>query len=299
MPLKRLEQTQSKAYGQNNECIVKTRIMLKNYLKIAWRNLLRNKSFSILNIVGLSIGLAVTALIVIWINFEIGIDQFHDNKDRTYQVYNQYPVDGEIWTWDSTPKIMASAIEKDYPEVEHITRVNWDSEFLFAKGDKRINGTGKIVDPDFLKIFSFPLLEGSLETVLDGVNSVIITESFAKKVFGNEQAVGKTVKVDDADSFMVTGILKDLPSNTAFEFDFLMPWAYLKQRGSDDKYWGNNSVATYVMLKKGVDYTLFSKKIKNLRKKYDKDSPEMVTYFIPIYTFLVVFKFRKWSRDRG
>ncbi|EZH72489.1 ABC transporter permease [Aquimarina atlantica] len=255
--------------------------MLKNYLKIAWRNLLRNKSFSVLNIVGLSIGLAVTALIVIWINFEIGIDQFHDNKDRTYQVYNQYPVDGEIWTWNSTPKIMASAIQKDYPEVEHIARVNWDSDFLFAKGDKRINGRGKIVDPDFLKIFSFPLLEGNLETVLDDVNSVIITESFAKKVFGNEPAVGKTVKVDNADSFMVTGILKDLPSNTAFEFDFLMPWAYLKQRGSDDKYWGNNSIATYVMLKKEVDYTLFSEKIKNLRKKYDKDSPEMVTYLYP------------------
>lgn len=255
--------------------------MLKNYLKIAWRNLLRNKSFSVLNIVGLAIGLAVTALIVIWINFEISIDQFHDNKDRTYQVYNQYPVGGEIWTWNSTPKIMASAIQKDYPEVEHIARVNWDSEFLFAKDDKRINGAGKIVDPEFLKIFSFPLVEGNLETVLDDVNSVIITESFAKKVFGNEPAVGKTVKVDNADNFMVTGVLKDLPSNTAFEFDFLMPWAYLKQRGSDDKYWGNNSIATYVMLKKGVDYTLFSEKIKNLRKKYDKDSPEMVTYLYP------------------
>ncbi len=255
--------------------------MFKNYLKIAWRNLIRNKSFSVLNIVGLAIGLTVTTLIVIWINFEIGIDQFHEHKDRTYQVYNQYPVGGEIWTWNSTPKIMASTIEKDYPEVEHIARVNWDSEFLFAKDDKRIKGTGKIVDPDFLKIFSFPLIEGNLETVLDDVNSVVITESFAKKMFGNEQAVGKTVKVDNADSFMITGILKDLPSNTAFEFDFLMPWAYLKQRGSDDKYWGNNSIATYVMLKEGVDYTSFSKKIKNLRKVYDKDSPEMITYLYP------------------
>ncbi|WP_271768567.1 ABC transporter permease [Aquimarina algiphila] len=255
--------------------------MLKNYLKIAWRNLLRNKSFSVLNIVGLSIGLAVTALIVIWINFEIGIDQFHEHKDRTYQVYNQYPVGGEIWTWNSTPKVMASAIQKDYPDVEHVARVNWDSEFLFAKDDKRIKSTGKIVDPDFLKIFSFPLVEGSLETVLEGVNSVVITESFAKKIFGDEEAVGKTVKVDNADSFMITGILKDLPSNTDFEFDFLMPWAYLKQRGSDDKYWGNNSIATYVMLKEGVDYNSFSKKIKNLRKVYDKDSPEMVTYLYP------------------
>ncbi len=255
--------------------------MFKNHLKIAWRNLMRNKSFSILNIVGLSIGLAVTALIVIWINFEVSMDQFHENKNRTFQVYNQYHVGGELWTWNSTPKVMASAIQKDYPEVENIARVNWDSDFLFAKDDKRIKGTGKIVDPDFLKIFSFPLLEGSLETVLDDVNSVVITESFAKKIFGDEQAVGKTVKVDNADSFMVAGILKDLPSNTNFEFDFLMPWAYLKQQGLDDKNWDNNSIATYMMLKQNVDYSLFSKKIKNLRKVYDKNSPEMVTYLYP------------------
>lgn len=255
--------------------------MIKNYLKIAWRNLIRNKSFSLLNIVGLSIGLAVTALILIWISFEVGIDQFHENKDRIYQVYNKAPVDGELWTWNSTPKVMASVIKKDYPEVEAVSRFYYDTPLLFAKGDKRIKSTGTIVDPDFLKIFSFPLLEGTVETVLDGVNSVVITETFAEKMFGNEPAVGKMVKVDNADSFMVTGILADLAENSDFDFEFLIPWKYLVQKGSDDKNWGNNSVATYVMLKEGTDYEAFSGKIETLRKRYDKLSPDMVTYLYP------------------
>ncbi|WP_109301829.1 ABC transporter permease [Aquimarina sp. AU474] len=255
--------------------------MLKNYLKIAWRNLLRNKSFSVLNIVGLSIGLAVTAIIVIWINFEIGIDQFHENKDRTYQVYNKHLVNGEIWTWNSTPKIMASAIQKDYPEIESTVRLMDGVEFLFAKDEKRINGEGVLADTDFLKVFSFPLVEGNIATVLSDVNSVVITESFARKIFGDEPAVGKTVKVDNKDNFMIAGILKDLPSNTAFEFDFLMPWAYLKQRGWEDQNWGNNSIATFVMLKKDVDHASLIKRIESLRKSYDDDSPDMITFLYP------------------
>ena len=255
--------------------------MLKNYLKIAWRNLLRNRSFSLLNILGLSIGLAVTALIMIWINFEVGVDQFHTNKNRIYQVYNKYPVDGEIWTWNSTPKVMGPVIKKDYPEVEAVTRYFYDTPFLFSKDNKRIKSTGTIVDPDFLKIFDFPLVEGTVETVLDGVNSVVVTETFAKKMFGNKSAMGKTVKVDNADNFMITGILKDLPSSTGFNFEFLMPWKYLEQKGWHDEYWGNNSVGTYVMLKKGTDYDSFSEKIGNLRERYDKDSPDMETFLYP------------------
>lgn len=255
--------------------------MIKNYLKIAWRNLLRNKSFSLLNIVGLSIGLAVSALILIWINYEMGIDQFHENNHRIYEVNNQYEVDGDIWTWNSTPKVMASVIKKDYPEVERVSRYFYDTPFLFSKDDQRIKATGTIVDPDFLKMFSFPLLEGNIETVFEGVNSVVITQELAKKLFGIEPAVGKIVKVDNVDSFTVTGVLKDLPPNTDLSFEFLMPWAYLHQKGWDDENWGNNSVATYVMLKEGTDYESFALKIKTLRENYDKDSPEMETLLYP------------------
>lgn len=196
--------------------------MFKNYLKIAWRNLVRNKGFSLLNIIGLSIGLAVVALILLWISFEVSYDRFHENNERIYEVNNQYPIDGEIWTWNSTPKIMASIIKKDYPEVEGVSRYNYEDTFLFSIGDKRIKSTGSMVDPAFLKIFSFPLIEGNKETVLDGVNSVAITQRLAKKLFGNEPPIGKVVKVDNADAFTVTGVLKDPPLNTDFSFEFLM-----------------------------------------------------------------------------
>ncbi len=273
--------------------------MFKNYLKIAWRNLLRNKSFSVLNIVGLSIGLTVTALIIMWINFDVGIDQFHDKKDRIYEVYNQYPVDGEIWTWNSTPKIMAPTIKKDYPEVESVSRFNYDDTFLFSVEDKRMKSTGTIVDPDFLNIFSFPLVEGSIASALEGVNSIVITETFAKKLFGDKAAMGKIVKVDNADIFKVTGILKDLPNNTGFNFEFLMPWAYAHQRGWNNQHWGNNSIATYVLLKEGTDYTAFSKKIKNLRERYDKDAPETVTYLYPWSRYWLYSEFENGEEVGG
>jgi len=141
--------------------------------------------------------------------------------------------------------------------------------------------TGTVVDPDFLHMFSFPLLEGNIETVLEDVNAVVITESFAKRLFGNESAVGQIVKIDNTDSFTVTGVLKDLPDNTGFNFEFLVPWAYIHQKGWDDIHWGNNSVATYIMLKEGIDYDTFSSKIETLRKTYDKESPDMVTYLYP------------------
>ncbi|KPM30839.1 Putative ABC transporter permease [Croceitalea dokdonensis DOKDO 023] len=255
--------------------------MFKNYLKITWRNLVRNKSFSVLNILGLSIGLAVTGLILLWVNFEVGFDQFHEKKDRIYQVYNKYNVDGEIWTWNSTPKVMASVIEKDYPEVEEVSRYFYENTFLFSQGDKNIKSNGTIVDPSFLEIFSFPLIEGNIKTVLEDVNSLVVTETFAEKMFGNQPAVGQVVKMDNADTFKVTGVLKDLPNNTEFNFEYLIPWAYLKQKGYDDKNWSNNSIATYILLKEGTNYTAFSEKIETLREAYDKEAPDMVTYLYP------------------
>ena len=255
--------------------------MIKNYLKIAWRNLIRNRSFSLLNILGLSVGLAMTTLIVLWVNYELGFDRFHEKIDRIYEVNNQYMVDGEIWTWNSTPKAMGPAIKKDYPEVEKVTRFFYDNTFLFAWNDQKIKATGTMVDPDFLDMFSFPLIQGDLNTVLSDVNSVLVTESLAKKIFGNQDAMGKMVKIDNRDTFKVTGILKDIPPNTQFTFEFLIPWSYLTQKGWDDEHWGNNSVATYVLLKENTDIDTFSDKIFSLRENYDKDTPEMKTLLYP------------------
>ncbi|MEM1338805.1 MAG: ABC transporter permease [Bacteroidota bacterium] len=273
--------------------------MLKNHVKIAWRNLIRNKGFSLLNILGLSIGLTVTALIVLWMNFEMGFDKFHANDERLYQVYNKYPLDGEIWTWNSTPKIMAKTIEKEYPEVERISRYFYDTPFLFSFEEKRIKAEGTAVDPDFLHIFSFPLAKGDVNQVLEGTNSLVLTETFAKKLFGDEDPIGKAVKIDNLDLLTVTGVLKDLPENTEFNFEYLVPWEYIVQKGWDDENWGNNSVATYVMLKKGVDYNAFSSKIKTLRARYDKETPDMETYLYPFSRGYLYGEFENGKESGG
>ncbi len=273
--------------------------MFKNYIKIAWRNLIRNKGFSLLNIVGLSIGLAVVTLIILWISFEVSYDSFHENNERIYEINNQYPIDGQIWTWNSTPKIMASVIKKDYPEVDGVSRYNYEDTFLFSIDDKRIRATGSIVDPDFLRIFSFPLLEGNKQKVLDGVNSIVITQKLAEKLFGSDSPVGKVVKIDNSDNFTVTGVLKNLPQNTNFNFEFLVPWDYLHQKGWNDENWGNNSVATYVMLREGINSKTFSKKIKTLRSRYDKEAPEMETLLYPFSRTYLYSKFENGIEAGG
>ena len=273
--------------------------MYKNYLKIAWRNLLRNKGFSALNIIGLSIGLAVTMLILLWINFERSYDQFHVNKNLIYEVNNQYKIDGDLITWNSTPKIMGPTIKKDYPEVEYLSRVNYDMPLLFSKEKLRLKALGNIVDPDFLRMFSFPLLKGDASTALNEINSVVITQSLAEKLFGNENPIGKTVKLHNSINFTITGVLENLPQNTQFNFEYLIPWSIMKQLEWDDENWGNNSVTTYVMLKKGTNYKDFSSKIKNLRKVYDKETPDMITYLYPFSRTYLYSKFENGKEIGG
>ncbi len=273
--------------------------MIRNYFKIAWRNILRNKGFSTLNIVGLSIGMAATTLILLWIVYELGVDQFHEKKDRIYEVYNNHPINGEIWSWNTTPKIMASAIKQDYPEVESVVRVNWTSTFLFSIDNKKLKANGVIVDNDFLNVFSFPLIKGNIISIFNEVNSVVITEKLSKKLFQEEDPIGKIVKVDNTDNFTITGVLKDLPSNTDFEFEFLIPWSYLHQKGWDDENWSNNSTITYILLKEGVEHTSFAPKIKELRKKYDKESPKMETFLYPFSRSYLYSKFENGEEIGG
>jgi hypothetical protein len=168
--------------------------MLKNFFKLTFRNLLRNKGFTAINILGLSIGMASAVLILLWIQNEVSYDNFHDKKDRIYEAWNRAEFSGELNCWNTTPKILARTIEIEVPEVERAVRVNWSNNLLFSIGDKRVSERGNIVDSGFLQTFSFPLIKGNPATVLNDMHSLVITESFAKNLFGDEEAMGKTVK---------------------------------------------------------------------------------------------------------
>jgi putative ABC transport system permease protein len=205
--------------------------MIKSYLVVAWRNLQKNKAFSFLNISGLAIGMASAVLILLWVQNEISYDQFHKNKDLIYEAWNRGQMDDKIQCWESTPQILGPTLKKDYPEVESVARAvrTWK---VTSVGEKKFSTESLIVDPEFLKIFSFRLLQGNLSTALESPKSVVITEKMAKRMFGDQDPMNKFLKIDSL-NYIVSGIMEDLPPNTRFSFDFLVNWNMIKTLGWD------------------------------------------------------------------
>jgi putative ABC transport system permease protein len=275
--------------------------MIKNYFKVAYRNLLRNKGFSFINITGLAIGMAAAVLILLWVQDERSYDQFHDNKERIYQVWNRVPFDGKIRCWNSVPEPVAQAVIKDLPEVELAVRVDYGDNSLLTVGDKKIIVEGNIVDSGFLRMFSFPMLQGNASTALNDIHSVVITEKTAKSLFGNENAIGKIIKFDNKDNFTVTGVLKDYPNKTRFGFQYLLPWSYKKYRKDKDWGWDDNSTPTYVMLRQNASIAIASAKIKDLKHQYSGDAKKMKweMFLYPLDRWRLYSSFTNGVEDNG
>ena len=273
--------------------------MIKNFFKVAYRNLLRNKGFSVINILGLAVGMASAMVILLWIQNEVSYDQFHEKKDRIYEAWNRAEFSGELQCWNTTPKVLARTLERDLPEVEQAVRVDWANNRLFSIGDKRLNVAGNIVDSNFLQVFSFPLLKGNAATALKDMHSVVLTEKLAKKIYGNEDPMGKVIKIDNKENFTVTGIVKDLPTNTRFNFEYLLPWSYKRFQGDDDEYWGNNSTRTYVLLKPNASEAAANAKMKVLKPKYDKDETKWEMFIYPMHKWRLYSSFTNGKEDGG
>ncbi|MEO7834065.1 MAG: ABC transporter permease, partial [Ginsengibacter sp.] len=149
--------------------------MFKNYFKIAWRNLWKNKTTSFINLFGLAIGMAAVILIGTWLQNEFSFEQFHKNKNELFKVWNRSAGPGEVASWDVTSGPLGKALEKDFPEVKNTARIYWSTDLLFNYGDKNIKAKGNEVDKSFLTMFTFPLLKGDPEHALDDVHSVVLT----------------------------------------------------------------------------------------------------------------------------
>lgn len=273
--------------------------MIRNFFKIAWRNLLRSKGFSAINIAGLVVGMASAILILLWIQNEVSYDQFHVKKDRIYEAWNRAEFSGELNCWNTTPKVLARTLEKDLPEVEASVRVDWGSNFLFTVGDKKLTVRGSMVDSNFLQVFSFPLIKGRPGQVLQDMHSIVLTETLAKKLFGKEDPMGKIIRIENKDNFTVTGIMEDLPNNTRFRFEYLLPWAYKRARGDDDQYWGNNSTRTYVLLKQNASFQSAQSKIKVIKQRYAKDEPKWEMFLYPLEKWRLYSSFTNGKEDGG
>jgi putative ABC transport system permease protein len=254
--------------------------MLKSFLVIAWRNLLKNKAFSFLNISGLGIGMASAVLILLWIQNEISYDRFHQNKDQIYEAWNRGEFDGKLNCWSYTPRILGTTLKKDYPEIQEMTRCSggW---FVTAVGEKRFSSEYMIVDSGFLKMFSFPFVKGNSQTALTNLYSIVITEKMAKKMFGQDEAMNKQIKID-SNNFTVTGVLKDLPTNTRFEFEYLLPWQMMKKLNYDDDNWGNNGVNTFVQIKPKTNIASLNAKIKDISRIHSKGTVREEVFLYPL-----------------
>jgi ABC-type antimicrobial peptide transport system permease subunit len=268
--------------------------MLKNYFKTAWRNLLHNKAFSVINISGLAIGMASAILIFLWIQNEMSYDRFHENIDNLYEVWSNDVYNGSINSGVNTPEIMAPALKTDVPEIDKVSRISWGEDYLFAthdKSDKGLKAKGNLVDPDFLSMFSFPLVKGDAKTALNDPYSVLLTENLAKRIFGNEDPVGKIVQVENNENYKVTGILKNPPNNTQFNFEYLMSYEHKNIKHFIDSDWTDVSVRTFVTLKPNTSFTAANEKIKDVVINHSGNKAKTTEFLYPVSSLHLYSRF--------
>ncbi len=243
--------------------------MLRNYLKVVFRNIRRHAGYSFINIAGLALGMACCLMIALWVADELSFDRFHEKAADLYRVEEDQSYSGRIYHVTVTPYPLAPALKQEIPEIIEATRVVWFNGQLFRFGEKAFfEDNVRAVDPAFLKIFSFPLTEGDPAGALADPYSVLLTEQTAKKYFGNESPVGKTLNVNNDFDLRVTGVLKNFPANSSLRFDILVPYELLKAKGrTDDEDFGSNSIFTFVELRKGTAPAAVDEKIKGFIKK--------------------------------
>ncbi len=265
---------------------LKLNTMLRNYFKVTLRNLLKNRLYSFINITGLAIGIASSILILLWVSSEISYDKFLPKADRLYQVYVNAEFDGTVNTWNSVPLPTYEAMKTADSNIKRATVSNWGGESLITYEDTRLKKDSYYVGEEFLEMFEFPLIYGNAEDVLDDPSSIVITESLAKTLFSDADPMGKMVMVNDKSLLKVTGILKDLPDNSSFEFDFLMPW---KQNeivspwvARNTTNWGNYSFQVYLELNDPTKHTDVENNIRDMLTENGQDDIDRAFFIYPM-----------------
>ncbi|HWB26462.1 MAG TPA: ABC transporter permease [Chitinophagaceae bacterium] len=241
--------------------------MFKNYLKVALRNLWKNKAFSAINIIGLATGLAVCLLIVLFVMDELSYDRYNVNADRIYRVDADIAFNGTTFNASVTPEPLAATLLREYPQVESIARLNYQSGIRVKKDNQNIQDHNAVfADSTFFKVFTVPMVHGNPVTALSSPKSIVITETTAKRYFNSTDVVGKSLYIDNSVWCKVTGVIKDLPQQSHFHFNFIRPlidsW-----RGNANE-WLSNNWHSYILVKPGVTRADLQGYVNAITKKY-------------------------------
>jgi predicted permease len=253
--------------------------MIKNYIKTALRSLFKNRAFSFLNIAGLAIGVACASFIFLWVQDELTYNHNFEKHDNVYTIYENQTYEGKISTFHATPGPMAKVLKAEIPGIKTAARTTGgDGDELFALGDKIITEKGRFADPEIFSILKLPFVKGNGITPFQQLHSVVINETMAKKFFGDADPIGKALKVNNEQEYIVTAVFKDLPKNSSFQFQWLAPMANVDHKQPWMNIWGANWSRTFVELEPSANVASIKHKLSHFIANKTKNSNTTVCF---------------------
>ncbi|HKO80227.1 MAG TPA: ABC transporter permease [Chitinophagaceae bacterium] len=259
--------------------------MIKNYFRTAWRNLFKNKGFSLTNILGLAIGMTCALFILLWVQNELNYDKFHKNYNTIYQVMANRNFNNEIFTDNSMVFPLASSLQNTYPQIKNAVVTSAQESHILNTGDTRLKKKGYTVSSHFFELFSWEFIKGNEASAIIDPASIVLTTSSAKALFGDEDPINKIVRIDDHADFKVTALIKDVSDNSTLQFDYIIPYDYsLPGVKRNMNEWTNSSWNVYLQMTPGADIQQLNKNITALKKQHAEDRAS--AYF--------AFPMKKW-----
>lgn len=277
--------------------------MLRNFILIAIRNFKKDGVYSAINISGLSIGIVCSILILLWVVDEVSFDRFIPKSDRLYQIWISAEFDGSINNWNSVPLPTYDAMKTANSNITNSVVTGWGGERLLTVGDTRIIKHGYYVSEEFLDMFEFPMVQGSREVALDDPLSIILSESLAKTLFGDEDPIGKTVTVEDQGVVQVTGIVKEVPENSTFKFDYLLTWKYREKYNEwvveNRTRWGNYSFQVFIELNDPSNAQEVEDAVRNMLAEHGEDEIKSTFFLHPMHEWRLYSNFDENGKQNG
>jgi putative ABC transport system permease protein len=260
--------------------------MFKNYFLVTLRNLRKNGFYSFINLAGLSIGITCSILILLWVFDETSFNKFFPKYDRLYQVWVNAKFDGKISSWTSVPLPTYEAMKAADANISRATVTDWGGSHLLTVGENKLIKKGYYTSEEFLQMFEFPLLTGNADQVMADPRSIVITQATAKALFGDEDPINKIIRVDNENDLKVTGILKDIPTNASFQFDFLMTWKFREQVSEwvrrNTTNWGNYSFQVFLELNNPANEAAVEKSVKMMLQEHGEKETKPEFFLYPI-----------------